>query len=183
MQADEHAERSIIVSGHNPAQVANVPRIRRPGFYGHDAPLRSLSVQERDNAIHPTIRTLLSLTPKRYPVTVTVGGHTYRTTVVMYNGKFMVPLSAENREAAGVEPHQEVEVEMELDTAPREVEVPDDLAEAFVGQQEARAFFETLSNSNKKAYTLWIESAKKDETRRERVAKAIVQLSEGRTLR
>jgi hypothetical protein len=122
-------------------------------------------------------------TGKRYPVTVTLGGHTYRTTVVMYNGKFMVPLAAENREAAGVEPNQEVEVEMQLDTAPREVDVPDDLAEAFAAAPASKAFFETLSNSNKKAYTLWIESAKKEETRRERVAKAITQLSEGKTLR
>ncbi len=122
-------------------------------------------------------------TGKRYPVTVTLGGHTYRTSVVMYNGKFMVPLAAENREAAGVEPEQEVDVEMELDTAPRDVEVPEDLAEAFIGSPASKAYFEALSNSNKKAYTLWIESAKKEETRRERVTKAITQLSEGKTLR
>jgi hypothetical protein len=120
---------------------------------------------------------------RRYPVVVTLNGYSYRTTVSWYGGQFVVPLSAEHREASGVVANQEVEVEMTLDTAPREVEIPEDLATAFEAEPAAKAFFGTLSNTNKKTYTTWIESAKKEETRRDRVAKAISLLNEGKTTR
>ena len=68
---------------------------------------------------------------KRPPVVATVGGYTYRTTVAPYTGEYFIPLAAEHREAAGVTAGQEVDVRIELDTAPREVPVPDDLAAAF----------------------------------------------------
>ena len=70
-------------------------------------------------------------TGKRPPVRVTIGGHTYRSTVAAYGDVFMLPLSAENRMAAGVAAGDEIEVELELDTAPREVTVPADLAAAL----------------------------------------------------
>src|SRR5882757_9190199 len=78
----------------------------------------------------------------RPPVTVTIGGHTYRTTVARMGGRYLVPLSAENRTAAGVAAGDEVDVGIEPDTAPREVSVPDDLAAALDGP--ARAFFDGL---------------------------------------
>jgi len=82
---------------------------------------------------------------RRPPVRVTVGGHTYRTTVATMRGRFLVPLSAANREAAGVAAGDEVEVAIELDSAPREVDVPDDLAAALAGEPAARQFFDGLS--------------------------------------
>src|SRR4029077_5768224 len=68
---------------------------------------------------------------KRPPVTITINGYTYRTTAVRMGGRFLVPLAAENREAAGVAAGDEVTVEIENDTAPREVTLPADLAEAL----------------------------------------------------
>jgi hypothetical protein len=61
---------------------------------------------------------------KRVPVRVTIGGHTYRSTVAPYGEAFMIPLSAENRTSAGVAAGDEVEVDIEPDTEPREVTVP-----------------------------------------------------------
>ena len=74
----------------------------------------------------------------RPPVTVTIGGHTYRTTVAWMGGRFLIGLSAENRTAAGVAAGDEVDVEIELDAEPREVEVPADLAEALAQDDAAR---------------------------------------------
>ena len=110
---------------------------------------------------------------KRPPVTVTVSGHTYRTTVAPMGGRFMIPLSAENREASGLSAGDEVDVEITLDTAPREMKAPDDLAEALRASPEAQAFFESLSFSHKRSYVDWIVGAKKDETRERRVTQAV----------
>jgi hypothetical protein len=110
---------------------------------------------------------------KRPPVSVTVGGHTYRTTVSPMGGRHMIPLSAENRDASGLSAGDEVDVEIELDTAPREITAPDDLAEALRASPEAEAFFESLSFSHKRSYVDWIVGAKKDETRQRRVAQAV----------
>lgn len=114
---------------------------------------------------------------KRLAVSVTVGTHTYRTTVTPYGGAFMIPLSAENREAAGVAAGDDIEVEISLDTAPREMKAPPDLAAAFKTAPDAEEFFESLSYSNKRAYVDWILSAKKDETRERRVAQAVEKLA------
>jgi uncharacterized protein YdeI (YjbR/CyaY-like superfamily) len=71
-------------------------------------------------------------------------------------------------------------VESHGKTAPREVAVPADLAEALAGDNEVARFFAGLSYSHQRAYVTWIESAKKDETRRRRVAQAVVKLRDGR---
>ena len=110
---------------------------------------------------------------KRPPVTVTVGGHTYRTTVAPMGGRYMIPLSAENRAASGLSAGDEVDVEITLDTAPREMKAPDDLAEALRASPEAEVFFGSLSFSHKRSYVDWIVSAKQDETRQRRVAQAV----------
>jgi hypothetical protein len=110
---------------------------------------------------------------KRPPVTVTVGAHTYRTTVASMGGRYMIPLSAENRAASGLSAGDDVDVQIMLDTAPREMQVPDDLAAALRASPEAEAFFESLSFSHKRSYVDWITGAKKDETRPRRVVQAI----------
>lgn len=117
---------------------------------------------------------------KRPAVKVTVGGHTYRSSVSSMNGEFMISLSADNRAKAGVSAGDEVEVALELDDAPREVTVPADLAGALADDAEAKRFFDSLSYSNKSWYVLWIEGAKKEDTRQRRVAKAVTMLREGK---
>lgn len=117
---------------------------------------------------------------KRPPVNVTINGYTYRSTVAAYGEIYMLPLAAENRVGAGVEAGDEVEVNLELDEAPREVEVPADLAAALADEPEGRAFFEGLSYSNKRWHVLNIEGTKNEETRKRRVAKSVEMLREGR---
>ena len=113
-------------------------------------------------------------------VRITIGGHTYRTTVASRAGQFLLPLSAENREAAGVAAGDEVDVDIELDTAPREVAVPAELAAALDAEPAARRTFDGLSNSNKSWHTYQVENAKTDETRQRRIAKSIEALRDGR---
>jgi hypothetical protein len=122
-----------------------------------------------------------SLGPSKKPaVRVTINGYTYRSTVATVSGEFMVGVSAEVREKAGVAAGDEVEVEIELDTAPREVPVPPDFAEALDADLAARRFFDSLSYSNKQRVVLPIEEAKTPETRQRRIAKAVSNLHEGR---
>jgi len=86
-------------------------------------------------------------------------------------------LSAANREAAGVANGDEVEVTVELDTAPREVTVPDDLAAALAAAPEAKAAFEKLSFSNQRRIVESVEGTKVAETRLRRIDKAMAELS------
>ena len=122
-----------------------------------------------------------ALGPSRKPaVRVTIAGHTYRSTVASRSGVFLIGVSAENRQAAGVAAGDELDVEVELDTEPREVTVPPDLMAAFAADAQAKNFFGTLTPSQKQWYALPIEQAKAAETRERRVAKAIGMLREGR---
>ncbi|MEW9553716.1 YdeI/OmpD-associated family protein [Nonomuraea sp. NPDC050783] len=116
---------------------------------------------------------------RRPAVTVTIGSHTYRSTVAVMGGRFMLPLSAENRQAAGVAAGDEAEVTVELDTAPREAAVPADLAAALDAAPAAKRFFESLSYSRKRRHILSVEGAKKPETRRRRVEDAVAKLAGG----
>lgn len=116
---------------------------------------------------------------KRPPVLVTLNGYTYRSTVAVMDGQYMLPVSAEVRANSGVAAGDQVEVEIELDTAPREVEVPGDLAAALNSDAGAKQFFEGLSYSNKRRIVEPIRDAKTDETRRRRIDKAIANLREG----
>jgi len=119
----------------------------------------------------------------RPPVTVTVGGHSYRTTVARMGGRFLVPLSAENRTAAGVAAGDQVDVGIEPDTAPREVEVPADLTEALAKDDAARATFDGLSYTHRKEWVRWVEEAKKADTRAARLAKTVEALHAGQRTR
>jgi hypothetical protein len=117
---------------------------------------------------------------KRPPVRVTINGYTYRSTVASMGGRFMVGVNAQNREAAGVAGGDTIDVEIELDTAPREVAVPPDLAKALKKDAKAKKTFDALSNSNKGWHVQSIEGAKTDETRQRRIAKSMAALHEGR---
>jgi hypothetical protein len=120
---------------------------------------------------------------KRPPVRVTIAGYTYRSTVAAYGDLYLIGVSQENRAAAGVAAGDEVDVELELDTAPREVSVPADLAVALDAAPDAKRFFEGLSYSNKSWFVLGIEDAKTPETRLRRIDKAIARMREGRAAR
>ncbi len=113
---------------------------------------------------------------KRPLVVVTVGAHTYRSSIASMGGRFLISMSAANRRAANVSGGDVVEVEVEVDSAPREVEVPEPLATELSRNRAAREAFDALSNSRKKRLTLPIQDAKSDETRQRRVAKAIEDL-------
>lgn len=117
---------------------------------------------------------------KRPPVRVTINGYTYRSTVASMGGRFLVGVNAQNREAAGVAGGDTIDVEIELDTAPREVAVPPDLAKALRKDAKATKTFDALSNSDKGWHVQSIEAAKTDETRQRRIAKSIAALHEGR---
>ena len=113
---------------------------------------------------------------RKPPVRVTIGEHTYRSTVASRGGRFLIPLSAENREAAGVAAGDTVDVGIALDTAPRELVVPGDLAEALDARPEARRAFDALSYSNRKRHVLSVEGAKTQETRERRIAKVVATM-------
>jgi hypothetical protein len=117
---------------------------------------------------------------KRPAVIVRIGSHSYRSTVAVMDGVFMLPLSAENREAAGVLAGDEVEVTLEPDTTPREVAVPDDFAAALDADPAARRTFDALSYSNKRFHVEPITGAKTEETRQRRIEKSVAILHEGR---
>ena len=118
---------------------------------------------------------------RRVKVVATVNGYTYRTSVAPAYGKILMPFSSEHRAASGLVGGEPIEVEIIPDDAPREVEVPVDLATALAGAPGAAAFLAGLSYTQQRAFVLWIEDAKKPETRSARVAKAVEMLSDHRT--
>jgi hypothetical protein len=108
----------------------------------------------------------------RPAVKVTVNGFTYRTTVARMGGRFLVPLSAENRTGCGVAAGDEVDVRIELDTEPRVVAVPPDFA-AALEQAGIRPVFDGMSYTHRKEWVRSVEDAKTDATRRRRIGKAV----------
>jgi len=117
---------------------------------------------------------------KRPPVRVTINGHTYRSTVAVLGGRFMLGVSAEVRAAAGVAAGDDVDVQVELDTGPREVTVPPELAEALARDPAAGRTFEALSYSKKRLLVDPVANAKTAETRDRNLAKAMRALRERR---
>ncbi|WP_207934193.1 YdeI/OmpD-associated family protein [Actinomadura sp. KC06] len=117
---------------------------------------------------------------KKPKVKVTIGAHSYRSTVAVYGDRYMLPLAAENRTKAGVEAGDETEVALELDTEPRVVEVPEDFAQALAAEPAAQQTWNGLSYSNQRYHVLQIEGAKTEQTRQRRIAKSVDTLSQGK---
>lgn len=114
---------------------------------------------------------------KRPAVTITLnGGYTYRSSIGSMGGRYLIPVSADVRGRAGVAAGDEVDVDVELDTAPREVTVPADLAAALAADPAARQVFDGMSYSHKQRYVLSIEDAKTPQTRQRRIGKTIEML-------
>jgi uncharacterized protein YdeI (YjbR/CyaY-like superfamily) len=109
---------------------------------------------------------------KRPPVKVTINGYTYRSTVAVMGGRSLIGVNAENRAAAGAAAGDQLDVTLELDTAPRTVEVPRDLAKALKAAG-AREAFDKLSYTHRKEHVRAIEEAKAPETRQRRIDKAV----------
>lgn len=117
---------------------------------------------------------------KRAPVKVTLNGFTYRSTIAVMGGMFLIPLSAERRANAKVKGGDSLDVTLELDTEPREVELPDDLRKALSKEKAAMAFYEGLSYSAKLRYVAPVGQAKTAETRQRRIEKVVSDLKAGK---
>ncbi len=117
---------------------------------------------------------------RRPKVRVTVGPHTYRSTVVPMSGQFVLALNAENRTAAGVAAGDVVTVRLEVDGQPREVVVPDDLAAALSEDRVAGEAFERLSFTHRKEWARWVTDAKRPETRVSRIERTVSELRAGK---
>jgi hypothetical protein len=110
-------------------------------------------------------------------VRVTINGYSYPSTIATMGGRFLIPVSAEVRAGAGVQAGDVVDIDLELDTAPRTVEVPADLAKALKAAPAAKKAFDALSYSNQRRHVLSVDGAKTPETRERRIAKVVADLS------
>ena len=117
---------------------------------------------------------------RKPPVKVTINGYTYRSSVATVSGVFMIGVSNDVRRAAGVAAGEEVDVDLELDTEPRVVEVPTDLAQALDADEAARTAFDRLTYSNKRRIVMLVDDAKTPETRQRRIDKSVADLRSGR---
>lgn len=112
----------------------------------------------------------------RAPVTISINGYTYRTTVMVYGGKYMVPLRKDRQLAARVTPGDRCKVSIALNTRPREVDAPDDLKLALTKSAVARANWNELSFTHKREHAEAISSAKSPKTRARRLRKILEAL-------
>lgn len=109
---------------------------------------------------------------KRPKVKVTINGYTYRSTIAPMSGCYLIPLAAEHREAAGVAAGQTIEIDLELDTDPREVDLPKDFA-SELDKSGLREVFDRLAFTHRKEHVRAIEEAKSAETRQRRIERAL----------
>jgi hypothetical protein len=116
-------------------------------------------------------------TSKKPKVSITLNGYTYRSTVAVMGGIFMLPLSAEHRQAAGVKAGETLQITLELDTEPRTVVVPEDLSAALSKTPGGMQAFDKLAYSVRKEYVRQVETAKAQETRLRRIAAIVAKLS------
>lgn len=112
---------------------------------------------------------------KRPAVNVSVDGFAYRSTIASMGGKYLIPFSSDKRAATGLKGGETITVELSLDTAPRTVEVPDDLAAALEAAG-VRAGFDKLAPSAQKAHVTNVEGAKAEDTRARRIAAIVTKL-------
>lgn len=114
---------------------------------------------------------------RRPKVVATVGSHSWRTSIAAMGGRFWLGVSAANREAAGIAAGETHRVTVELDTAPRTVEVPEDLAEAIRAAPGAAEAWAGLSFSAQRTHAEAVAGAKRPETRERRVASVVAALT------
>ena len=112
----------------------------------------------------------------RIPVTATFNGVPYRGSIVRMGGAAVLGVQKAIMAEAGVSVGDTLRIEIANDDAPREVELPDELAQALRGNRTARAAFEGLSYSHRREYAQHVAEAKRPETRVRRAERAIQQL-------
>lgn len=115
---------------------------------------------------------------KKPKVKITVNGYQYRSTVAAYGEVYMLPFASEHRAASGINAGDEIEVTLELDTEPRIVEIPEDLAKALA-EAGLSAKFDALAYSHRKEHVRALQEAKAAETRARRLKSIIEKLSQG----
>lgn len=120
---------------------------------------------------------------KTAPVRVTANGVTVAARIARMGGENLLGFSKKLRADLGVEIGDALDVVIALDTAPRDVEVPQVLATALGDDPAAKAAFDALAPSHRKEFARWIEEAKREETRSSRVEQTLQMLREGRTRR
>jgi len=113
---------------------------------------------------------------KRPPVVVNVNGYEYRSTVAPMGGKYLLPFSADRRTESGIKGGDAIDVELTLDTAPRTVEIPEDLQAALDASPTAAVAWQKLSYTHRKEHVRSVLDAKKAETRTRRIAAVIATL-------
>jgi hypothetical protein len=112
---------------------------------------------------------------KRPAVVVSVNGFEYRSTVGSMRGKYLIPFSSDKRAATGLKGGETITVELSVDTAPRTVEPPTDLAAALEAAG-VRGAFDALAPSHQKAHVTAVQSAKAQETRARRIDAVVAKL-------
>jgi len=114
---------------------------------------------------------------RKPPVTVVVNGFEYRSTVAVMGGRYLIPFSSDKRAATGIAGGDPITVDLEVDTAPRSVELPQDFAAALDAAPGAREAYERLAPSHRKAHVTAIEKAKAPETRQRRIDAAVAKIT------
>jgi Bacteriocin-protection, YdeI or OmpD-Associated/Domain of unknown function (DUF1905) len=116
----------------------------------------------------------------RAPVSGTINGQPFRSTVAVYGGRYYLPVNRALREAAGVAAGDAVVIVLEADEQPRTVDPPAELAGALAADPGAKAAFDGLSYTHQREYAEWVAEAKREATRRRRVEQAVQMLRDGR---
>jgi hypothetical protein len=119
----------------------------------------------------------------RPPVKVTIRSHTWRTTPGVYDGVGYIVVNRAVKAATGVDAPDRVRVRMELDTEPRKVAIPRDLAAALAADPVAKKAFASMSFTHRREYVDWVEEAKRPETRARRIAGTVSRVQGGEPLR
>lgn len=108
---------------------------------------------------------------KKFPVVVTIKDYTFRNTIASYDGKFAIGLNMEHRTKSGLKVGDKIEVDLEYDDKPRDVEIPKDMQKVLNSNPKVKEIFDALAYSHRKEYVRWIMEAKKEETRNARLEK------------
>ena len=116
---------------------------------------------------------------RRPLIAVTINGHMWRSRVALMRGQCLVGISAANSAASGIAEGDVVEVDLELDTEPRVVPEPPDLAKALNDDPEGRAAFDRLPYGLKRKHVAAIEEAKTSEVRQRRIASLVATMRSG----
>lgn len=118
---------------------------------------------------------------KRPKVKAMIEGVPYRGTLVRMGTECHIfPVLKAIREKIGRDFGDKVKITVETDTQPRVVKIPKDLLKEFKKDKNAKVFFDKLAYTHQREYVMWIEEAKREETRSSRIAKTIEMLQKGK---